>query len=160
MLGTHNPWSHPICTYHYLNPFVDSFPCSFPYTVKSKFGKYAMLNVLADQQKAQGDMFDLRLLMDRSPSKAKIHHCLMIEKVVDRIGELDELHLKLVVMHDFIWALIKEQASDRAHQHQVKNWDSRWDIHQMESEAHSILQDIITWALHLGRPMVWQLHQG
>ena len=80
-----------------------------------------MLNALADQQKAQGGTLDPRLLMDRSPSKAKICHCLMIEKVVDRIRELDEPHLKLVVMHDFIWALIEEQASDRAHQHQVKN---------------------------------------
>ena len=67
----------------------------------------------------------------------------MIEKVVDRISELDELHLKLMVMHDFIWALIEEQASNRAHQHQVKNQDSRWGIHQVESEACSILQDII-----------------
>ena len=91
--------------------------------------------------------------MDGSPSKAKIHHHLMI-KVVDRIEELDEPHLKLVVMHDFIWALIKEQASDRAHKHQVKNRDSRQDIHQVESEAHSILQDVITQALHLGRPTV------
>ena len=69
-------------------------------------------------------MFDPRLLTDGSPSKAKICHHLMIEKVVDRTGELDEPHLKLVVMHDFIWALIKEQASNRAHQHQVKNQDS------------------------------------
>ena len=52
--------------------------------------------------------------MDRSPSKAKIHHHLMIEKVVDRINDLEKPHLKLVVMHDFMWALIKEQASDRA----------------------------------------------
>ena len=76
----------------------------------------------------------------------------MIEKVVDRILELDELHLKLVVMHDFIWALIVEQASNRAHQHQVKNQDSGWDVHQVESEACSISQDIIAQALHLGRP--------
>ena len=89
--------------------------------MKLKFGNYAMLNVLADQWKAQGGMFDPRLLMDGSPSKAKICCHLMIEKVVDRTGELDELHLKLVVMHDFIWALIEEQAPDRAHQHQVKN---------------------------------------
>ena len=73
----------------------------------------------------------------------KIHCCLMIEKVVDRIGELDEPHLKLVVIHDFILALIEEQASDGAHQHQVKNWDSGWDICQVESEACSILQDVI-----------------
>ena len=89
--------------------------------MKSKFGDYAMLNVLADQWKAQGGMLDPRLLMDRSPSKVKICGCLMIEKVVDRILELDEPHLKLVVMHDFIWALIEEQAPNRAHQHQVKN---------------------------------------
>ena len=41
----------------------------------------------------------------------------MIEKVVNRINELEKAHLKLVVMHDFMWALIKEQASDRAHEH-------------------------------------------
>ena len=102
-------------------PFVVLFPCSFPYIVKLKFSDYAILNVLADQRKAQGGTFNPRLLMDRSLSKAKIHYCLMIEKVVDRIGELDELHLKLVVMYDFILALIEEQASNRAHQHQVKN---------------------------------------
>ena len=38
----------------------------------------------------------------------------MIEKVVNRINELEKPHLKLVVMHDFMWALIEEQASDRA----------------------------------------------
>ena len=98
--------------------------------MKSKFSNYAMLNALADQQKAQGGMLDPRLLRDRMSSKAKFHRCLMIGKVVDRILELDELHLKLVVMYDFIWDLIEEQASHRAHQHQVKNLDSRWDIHQ------------------------------
>ena len=144
--------SHLHLSLSYL--FVVLFPCSFPYIMKLKFGNYAMLNVLADQWKAQGSTFDPRLLMDRSLSKAKICHCLMIEKVVDRIGELDEPHLKLVVMHDFIWALVEEQASNRAHQHQVKNQDSRWDIHQVESEAHSILQDVITQALHPGRPTV------
>ena len=46
-------------------------------------------------------------------------------------------------MHDFIWALVEEQASNRAHQHQVKNQDSGQDICQVESEAHSILQDVI-----------------
>ena len=89
--------------------------------MKLKFSDYAMLNALAGQWKAQGGMFDPRLLRAGSLSKAKICHCLMMEKVVDRIGELDEPHLKLLVMHDFIWALIKEQASDRAHQHQIKN---------------------------------------
>ena len=109
---SHLPLSHP---------FVVPFPCSFPYIVKSKFGNYAMLNALADQWKAQGGTLDPRLLMDGSLSKAKICQCLMIEKVVDRISELDEPYLKLVVMHDFIWALVEEQASDRAHQQQVKN---------------------------------------
>ena len=32
----------------------------------------------------------------------------MIEKVVERIDELDQPHLKLLVMHDFMWALVKE----------------------------------------------------
>ena len=85
--------------------------------MKSKFGDYATLNALAEQQRVQGGTFDLRVLMGGSPSKAKIHHRLMMEKVIDRIDELEKPHLKLVVMHDFMWALIEEQASDRAHQH-------------------------------------------
>ena len=65
----------------------------------------------------QGGTFDLRVLTDGSLSKAKICQCLMIEKVVNRINELEKPHLKLVVMHNFMWALVKEQASDRAHEH-------------------------------------------
>ena len=91
--------------------------------------------------------FDPRLLTDESLSKPKICHHLMMEKVMDRIEELEKPHLKLVVMHNFMWALIKEQASDRAHQHQVKNKDSRWDICVVESEAHDISRSIITQAL-------------
>ena len=41
----------------------------------------------------------------------------MIEKVVKCIDELDQPHLKLLVMHDFMWALIKEWASNKAHTH-------------------------------------------
>ena len=48
----------------------------------------------------------------------------MAQKVMDRITKLGEQHLEPVVMHDFLWALIEEQASDRAHQHQEKNRDS------------------------------------
>ena len=76
----------------------------------------------------QGGTFDLRVLTDRSLSKAKICQCLMIEKVVDRINELEKPHLKLVVMHNFMWALIEEQASDRAHKHQIRNQDSRCNV--------------------------------
>ena len=89
--------------------------------MKSKFGNYATLDALAEQQRVQGGTFDLRVLMDRSPSKSKICECLMIEKVVNRINELEKPHLKLVVMHDFMWALVEEQASDRAHEHQTRN---------------------------------------
>ena len=92
--------------------------------------------------------------MDGSLSKAKIHHCLMIEKVVDRIDKLERPHLKLVVMHDFTWALIKEQASDRAHQHQVRNQESGCNIWVVESEAHDISQSIISHALQPGQPTV------
>ena len=81
--------------------------------MKSKFGNYTTLDALAEQQRVQGGTFDLRVLTDGSPSKAKIHHHLMIEKVVDRINKLEKPHLKLAVMHDFMWALVKEQASDR-----------------------------------------------
>ena len=113
--------------------------------MKSKFSDYATLNVLAEQWRVQtGGTFDPRLLMDGSPSKAKICHCLMMEKVMDRIKELEEPHLKLVVMHDFMWALVEEQASDRACQYQVKNKDSGRDIHIMEAEARDISQSVIT----------------
>ena len=95
--------------------------------MKSKFGD--ALDALAEQQRVQEGTFDPRVLMDGSPSKAKIHQCLMIEKVVDRINELEKPHLKLVVMHDFImWALVKEQASDRAHKHQTRNQDSGHNV--------------------------------
>ena len=85
--------------------------------MKSKFGDYATLDALAEQQRVQGGTFDPRVLTDGSPSKAKIRRCLMIEKVVNRINELEKPHLKLVVMHDFMWALVKEKASDRACEH-------------------------------------------
>ena len=88
--------------------------------MKSKFSDYTTLNVLAEQQTVQGGTFDPRLLMDGDPSKAKIHHHLMME-VMDRIEELEEPHLKLVVMHNFMWALVEEQFSDRAFQHYDKN---------------------------------------
>ena len=39
----------------------------------------------------------------------------MIEKVIDCIDELEQPHLKLMVMHDFMWALMEELASNRAH---------------------------------------------
>ena len=71
----------------------------------------------------------------------------MIEKVVDRIDELDQPHLKLVVMHDFMWALIEELASNRAHAHQAMNEDSRRDIWVVDSEVHDISQGIIDRAL-------------
>ena len=71
----------------------------------------------------------------------------MIEKVVDRIDELDQPHLKLMVMHDFMWALIEEQVSDRARAHQTRNKDSRCDIRVVDSEAHDISQAVIDWAL-------------
>ena len=82
--------------------FVVSFLYSFPYIVKSKFGDYATLDALAEQQRVLGGTFDPRVLMDGSPSKAKIRQWLMIEKVVDCIDELDQPHLKLMVMHDFM----------------------------------------------------------
>ena len=124
-LKTHD--SRPIPHSPYLNApnlvkphvvsFVVSFLYSFPYIVKSKFGDYTTLDALAEQQRVQGGTFDPRVSTDGSPSKAKICQQLMIEKVVNCINELDQPHLKLVVMHDFMWALIEEQASNRAHVH-------------------------------------------
>ena len=78
----------------------------------------------------------------------------MIEKVVDHINELDQPHLKLVVMHDFMWALIEELASNRAYAHQARNEDSRCDIWVVDSEVHDISQGIIDWALRPSQPMV------
>ena len=70
--------------------------------MKSKFGDYATLDALAEQCRVQGGTFDPRVLMDGSLSKSKIRQCLMIEKVVDPIDELDQPHLKLMVMHNFM----------------------------------------------------------
>ena len=77
--------------------------------MKPNFGDYATLNTLVEEQRVQGGTFDTRVLTDRSPSKSKICQHLMIEKVVDWINELDQPHLKLMVMDDFMWALIEEQ---------------------------------------------------
>ena len=70
--------------------------------MKSKFGVNTTLDALDEKQRVQGSIFDLRVLTDISLSKAKICHCLMIEKVANRIDELEKPHLKLVVMHDFM----------------------------------------------------------
>ena len=145
-----------LCCY----PFAVLFPCSFPYIMKSKFGNYTTLNALAEQRRVQGGTFDLRVLTDGSPSKAKICHHLMMEKVMDRIEELEKWHLKLVVMHNFMCAIIEEQASERAHQHWARNKDSRWDIWVVESEAHDISQSIITHTLWPGWPTVCDYVKG
>ena len=80
--------------------------------------------------------------MDGSSSKHKIHQRLMIEKVVERIDELNQPHLKLLVMHDFMWALIEEWASNRAHVHRTSNEDSNCDVHIIDAEAHDISQSL------------------
>ena len=121
--------------------------CSFSYIAKSKFGDYGTLNALAEQHRVQGGSFNPQVLMDGSLSKTKICQQLMIEKVVDHIGELDQPHLKLVVIHDFMWALIEELASNRAHAHQARNEDSRHDVWVVDSEVHDISQGIIDRAL-------------
>ena len=71
----------------------------------------------------------------------------MIEKVIDCIDELEQPHLKLVVMHDFMWALMEELASNRARAHQARNKDSGCDIRVVESEVHDISQGVINRAL-------------
>ena len=115
--------------------------------MKLKFGDYGTLDALAKQHRVQGGNFDPQVLMDGSLSKTKICRQLMIEKVVDHINKLDQPHLRLVVMHDFMWALIEEQASNRACTHQVRNKDFRRDIRVVDSEVHEISQGIINWAL-------------
>ena len=64
----------------------------------------------------------------------------MIEKVVKHIDELDQPHLKLLVMHDFMWALIEEWASKKAHNHRISNQDSNHDVRVIEAEAHDMSQ--------------------
>ena len=71
----------------------------------------------------------------------------MIEKVVDCIGKLDQPHLKLMVMHNLMWALIEELASNRACAHQARNEDSGRDVRVVDSEVHDISQGIINQAL-------------
>ena len=71
----------------------------------------------------------------------------MIEKVVKCIDELNQPHLKLLVMHDFMWALIEEWASNKARTHQISNEDSNHDVQVMEAEAHNISQGLIDRAL-------------
>ena len=115
--------------------------------MKSKFGDYGTLDALAEQHRVQGGSFNPQVLMDGSPSKTKIRRQLMIEKVVDRIDELEQPHLKLMVMHNFMWALMEELASNRAHAHQTRNTDSGCDIWVVDSEVHDISQGIINWAL-------------
>ena len=67
----------------------------------------------------------------------------MIEKVVEHIDELDQPHLKLLVMHDFMWALIEEWASNKAHTHRISNKDSDCNVQVMDTEAHDISQSLI-----------------
>ena len=98
----------------------------------------------------QGGNFDPRVLTDRSPSRNKIRRRLMIEKVIERIDELDQPHLKLLVMHDFMWALVEEWASSKAHTHQISNQDSNRDVRVVEAEAHDMSQDLIDRALQPG----------
>ena len=81
--------------------------------------------------------------MDGTPSKNKIRRWLMMEKVVEHIDELDQPHLKLIVMHDLMWALMEEWASNRARAHRISNKDSERDVWVMDAEAHDISQSII-----------------
>ena len=67
----------------------------------------------------------------------------MIEKVVEHIDELDQPHLKLIVMHDFMWALIKEWACSKAHAHWISNKDSDRDVQVIDAEARDISQSLI-----------------
>ena len=78
----------------------------------------------------------------------------MIEKVVEHIDKLDQPHLKLIVMHDFMWALMEELASNRAHAHQIRNEDSGHDIRVVDAEVHDISQGIIDRALQPSQPTV------
>ena len=114
-------YSKAIHTYYDVIHLLSCSLVASPLIVKFKFGDYTTLDALAEQWRVQRGTFDPRVLMDRSPSKAKIHHHLMMEKVMDRIEELEKPHLKLVVLHDFMWAFIEEQASNKAHQLQAQD---------------------------------------
>ena len=128
--------------------------CSFHYIVKSKFGDYGTLDALAEQRRVQGGNFDPRVLTDGSLSRNKIWRRLMIEKVIEHIDELNQPHLKLLVMHDFMWALVEEWASSKAHTHRISNQDLNHDVRVMEAEAHDMSQGLIDRALQPGQPTV------
>ena len=129
LLETRCPYLYTPRTGHvlYSTTLFYSF-CSFRYIIKSKFGDYGTLDALAEQRRVQGGNFDPRVLMDGSPSRNKIRRKLMIEKVVERIDELDQPHLQLLVMHDFMWALVEEWASSKARSHRISNQDSNRDV--------------------------------
>ena len=95
----------------------------------------------------QGGNLDPRVLTDGSPSRNKIRWRLMIEKVVEHIDEPNQLHLKLLVMHDFMWALIEEWASSKARTHRISNQDLNCDVRVIEAEAHNMSQGLIDRAL-------------
>ena len=57
-------------------------------------------------------------------------------------------------MHDFIWALIEEQAFNRAHVHWDRNKDSGCDIRVVDSDIHDISQSVIDRAFWPGWPTV------
>ena len=84
----------------------------------------------------------------------------MIEKVVNHIDELDQPHLKLMVMYNFMWALIEEQASNRAHEHQDRNRDSGCNVWVVDSEVCNISQNVIGQAFRPGQPTVWEYVRG
>ena len=67
----------------------------------------------------------------------------MIEKVIERINELDRPHLKFIVMYDFMWVLFEEWACSQARAHRMSNKDSDWDVRVMEAEAHEVSQSLI-----------------
>ena len=71
----------------------------------------------------------------------------MIEKVVEHIDELDQPHLKLLVMQDFMWALVEEWASNKARTHRISNEDLNRDVRVMEAEAYDMSQGLIDQAL-------------
>ena len=110
--------------------------------------------MLSEQRRVQGGNFDPRVLTDGSPSRNKIHQQLMIEKVIKHIDKLNQPHLKLLVMHDFMWALVREWASSKACAHRISNKDSDCDVRVMDTEAHDISQSLIDRALRPGQPTV------
>ena len=103
------------------------------------YGSYQTLNSEAERNKAERtDLQTYLYNRDGEPSKNKIRWFLQIKMVVEMARELSPCHLQFIVVHEFMWTLVKEKASDQAHQTHVKYWDSDKDPMWIDRECQCV----------------------